>query len=105
LASGNTLEADRVVLATGNQRPTALPTPDAPFHHPAYFEDPWIDWNSRLAISDRDAILLGTGLTMVDVFLTLQEVGWRGTIRAVSRNGLLPLSHFRGIEYPSFPPP
>jgi uncharacterized NAD(P)/FAD-binding protein YdhS len=42
---------------------------------------------------------------MVDTFLTLSEVGWRGTIRAVSRNGLLPLSHFRGIEYPSFPPP
>jgi uncharacterized NAD(P)/FAD-binding protein YdhS len=42
---------------------------------------------------------------MVDVFLTLAEAGWRGTIRAVSRNGLLPLSHFRGIEYSEFPPP
>jgi uncharacterized NAD(P)/FAD-binding protein YdhS len=104
LASGKTLEAARVVLATGNQRPTPLPTPDAVFHHPAYFADPWIDWDGRLANSERDAILLGTGLTMVDVFLTLVEAGWRGTIRAVSRNGLLPLSHFRGIEYPDFPP-
>jgi uncharacterized NAD(P)/FAD-binding protein YdhS len=104
LASGKVLEADRVVLATGNQRPGPLPTPDAPFHHPAYFDDPWIDWDGRLTNSERDAILLGTGLTMVDVFLTLSEVGWRGTIRAVSRNGLLPLSHFRGIEYPDFPP-
>jgi uncharacterized NAD(P)/FAD-binding protein YdhS len=105
LASGKTLEAERVVLATGNQRPTPLPAPDAPFCHPAYFDDPWIDWDGRLTNSERDAILLGTGLTMVDVFLTLSEVGWRGTIRAVSRNGLLPLSHFRGIEYPAFPPP
>jgi len=104
LASGKTLEAKRVVLATGNQRPTPLPAPDAPFRHPAYFDDPWIDWDGRLTNSERDAILLGTGLTMVDVFLTLLEVGWRGTIHAVSRNGLLPLSHFRGIEYPDFPP-
>lgn len=104
LTSGKTLEAERVVLATGNQRPMPLPAPDARFQHPAYFDDPWIDWNGRLTPSDREAILLGTGLTMVDVFLTLQEIGWRGTIHAVSRNGLLPLSHFRGIEYPDFPP-
>ena len=105
LGSRKTIEANRVVLATGNQQPASLPSADARFRHPAYFEDPWIDWDGRLANSEQDAILLGTGLTMVDVFLTLLEAGWRGTIRAVSRNGLLPLSHFRGIEYPSFPPP
>jgi uncharacterized NAD(P)/FAD-binding protein YdhS len=37
---------------------------------------------------------------MVDTFLTLQGLGWRGKIFAVSRNGLLPLSHFKGFEYP-----
>jgi uncharacterized NAD(P)/FAD-binding protein YdhS len=105
LASGRTIEADRVVLATGNQRPTPLPAPDVPFIHPAYVDDPWTDWSARPTNTGQDAILLGTGLTMVDVFLTLSEVGWRGTIRAVSRNGLLPLSHFRGIDYPDFPPP
>jgi uncharacterized NAD(P)/FAD-binding protein YdhS len=105
LASGKTLGADRVVLATGNPRPAPLPTPDAPFRHPAYFDDPWIDWDGHLTHSERGAILLGTGLTMVDVFLTLSEAGWRGPVHAVSRNGLLPLSHFRGIDYPEFPPP
>jgi uncharacterized NAD(P)/FAD-binding protein YdhS len=105
MASGTTIEADRVVLATGNQPPAPLPTAGAPFRHPAYLDNPWVDWDGRLTNPDGDAILLGTGLTMVDVFLTLAEAGWRGTIRAVSRHGLLPLSHFRGIEYPSFPPP
>lgn len=105
LASGKAIEAARVVLATGNQRPAPLPTPDTPYRHPSYFADPWVDWDGHLVNPERDAILLGTGLTMVDVFLTLSEAGWRGTIRAVSRNGLLPLSHFRGIEYPDFPPP
>src|SRR5262249_21379010 len=42
LASGKRLEVERVVLATGNQRPAPLPAPDAPFCHPAYFDDPWI---------------------------------------------------------------
>lgn len=105
LASGKAIEAERVVLATGNLPPAPLPASDAAFTHPAYVADPWADWENLLANPERDAILIGTGLTMIDAFLTLSEAGWRGTIRAVSRNGLLPLSHFRGIEYPDFPPP
>lgn len=105
LASGAAVEADRVVLATGNRPPAPLPSADAAFRHPTYVDDPWSDWEGRLTAASGDVILLGTGLTMIDVFLTLAEAGWRGTIRAVSRNGLLPLAHFRGIEYPAFPPP
>ena len=41
---------------------------------------------------------------MIDTFLTLSALKWQGTIYAVSRTGLLPLSHFKGIEYPDFPP-
>ena len=48
--------------------------------------------------------MVGTGLTMIDVFLTLQTLGWSGTIYAVSRTGLLPLPHFKGSDYPLFPP-
>ena len=47
---------------------------------------------------------MGAGLTMIDAFLTLKEGGWRGKIQAISRNGIVPLSHFKGIEYPNFPP-
>ena len=104
LAAGDPISADRVVLATGN-RPPAEPTPGDPFRHPAYHPDPWADWADRLPDPGSDVVLLGTGLTMVDAFLTLDARGWRGTVHAVSRNGLLPLSHFRGIEYPEFPPP
>ena len=48
--------------------------------------------------------MLGTGLTMVDVFLTLTEREWPGRLVAISRNGMIPQSHFRGIEYPDFLP-
>ena len=40
---------------------------------------------------------------MVDAILTLTALGWQGKIHAVSRNGLLPLGHFKGTDYPAFP--
>jgi uncharacterized NAD(P)/FAD-binding protein YdhS len=104
LASGTDIKTNKVVLATGNAPPAEMPTSAAAFRHPRYVENPWKDWESRLPDRNETAVLLGTGLTMADVFLTLKSQGWQGPIVAVSRHGLLPLSHFRGIEYADFPP-
>jgi uncharacterized NAD(P)/FAD-binding protein YdhS len=104
LADGSRIHADKVLLATGNQPPAEFQTAGAPFRHPAYCETPWVDWEDRLPDRRENVVLLGTGLTTVDAFLTLCTRDWQGTIFAVSRNGLLPQSHFRGIEYPDFPP-
>jgi len=104
LRGGERLEVDRVLLATGNQPPAPLGNAEEPFEHPAYCADPWGDWSRELPESGEDVIVLGTGLTMVDVFLTLKELKWQGRIIAVSRNGMIPQSHFRGIEYPDFLP-
>ena len=104
LAEGAPIEADKVVLATGNQPPCELKSNGKPFVHPAYQSTPWQDWESKLPDRDQPVILLGTGLTTVDAYLTLAACDWRGPIYAISRNGLLPLSHFKGIEYPDFPP-
>ena len=49
--------------------------------------------------------MLGTGLTTVDAIITLRTLGWMGSIHAISRHGWVPHAHFRGIEYPEFPPP
>ncbi len=100
-ATGAALEAEKVVLATGNQAPTDLP--DCALDHPGYFRDPWCGWERQLPDARHDVVLLGTGLTMVDAFLTLHALGWQGKIFAVSRNGLLPLSHFKGVDYHGFP--
>jgi uncharacterized NAD(P)/FAD-binding protein YdhS len=104
LADGTRLEADKILLATGNQPPAEIGSADAPFRHPRYCETPWVDWEERLPDRRENVVLLGTGLTTVDALLTLLSHDWQGTIFAVSRNGLLPQSHFRGIEYPDFPP-
>ncbi len=104
LASGELLETDHVVLATGNQPPAPLAGLPEGFSHPCYVADPWSDWEPRLPAPTLDVVLLGTGLTMVDTLLTLLSRDWQGKIIAVSRSGMLPLAHFRGIEYRDFPP-
>jgi uncharacterized NAD(P)/FAD-binding protein YdhS len=58
-----------------------------------------------LPAQDASVVILGTGLTAVDVIITLRGIGWFGRIHAVSRHGWFPHGHFRGIEYPDFPPP
>jgi uncharacterized NAD(P)/FAD-binding protein YdhS len=102
--NGQVIEADKVLLATGNPPPAELPLPQGRFEHAGYIRNPWLDWDSRLPDRSENIILIGTGLTTLDVFLTLLAQGWQGKIYAISRNGLLPLSHFKGIEYPEFPP-
>ena len=42
-------------------------------------------------------LLVGTGLSMIDTVLTLHHQGHAGKIYAVSRHGLLPLSHSENI--------
>jgi uncharacterized NAD(P)/FAD-binding protein YdhS len=105
LASGDRLEAEKVVLATGNLKPAEIKADNEPFRHPAYCENPWTNWEARLPDVNETVVLLGTGLTTVDALVSLLARQWRGTIYAVSRNGLFPQSHFRGIEYSDFPPP
>jgi uncharacterized NAD(P)/FAD-binding protein YdhS len=42
---------------------------------------------------DEEVLLVGTGLTAVDVLLGLETHGWRGRATALSRRGLLPRAH------------
>lgn len=97
LAGGASLEARTAVLALGNALPADLRVPDGGLYASArYHRSPWAP-GALLHIAPRDAVLLiGTGLTMVDAVLSLEEQGHRGQIHAVSRHGLLPHVHRRG---------
>lgn len=102
LAGGRTIIADKVILALGNQPPVPFRLKGLNANSPKYIGDPWLGWESKLPEKDQDLLIIGTGLTTVDTILSLQDMGWRGKIYAVSRNGWLPLSHFKGVDYPDW---
>jgi uncharacterized NAD(P)/FAD-binding protein YdhS len=104
LSDGGTVEAERVVLATGNEVPAELPGSAALADHAGWVGNPWVPWEGRVPANGGTVVLLGTGLTTVDAIITLRTLGWQGLVHAVSRNGWVPHPHFRGIEYPEFPP-
>ncbi|MEH1843354.1 MAG: FAD/NAD(P)-binding protein [Nostoc sp.] len=102
LRSGRCFVADRVVLALGNS-PSAPPAiQNANSNDESYLRNAW----SADALTDLDAdasvLLIGTGLTMVDMVLSLNDRQHRGKIYAVSRRGLFPLKHQAAQPYPCF---
>ena len=93
--NGDTIEADALVLAIGNQEPSSLRAfSDA---GPRYIANPWGS-QARAAVRDLaessgSALLVGTGLTMIDLVLSLEAAGFDGSIVAMSRRGQAPRSH------------
>jgi uncharacterized NAD(P)/FAD-binding protein YdhS len=93
LASGETLEADRVALALGYGRRDSPLSPAIPAER--LIGDPWSPGALDRLPTGGDLLVIGTGQTMIDVALTYIRAGGTGTIHAVSRHGLLPRSHPR----------
>ncbi|MBD1843455.1 FAD/NAD(P)-binding protein [Cyanobacteria bacterium FACHB-63] len=99
LRSGRTFAANKVVLAVGNS-PSEPSTSEHPNSRNAWSAD-------ALENLDPDAsvLLVGTGLTMVDMVVSLYERHHRGKIYAVSRRGLTPLPHRSTKPYSAFMAP
>jgi uncharacterized NAD(P)/FAD-binding protein YdhS len=92
LAGGDRIEADHLVLAMGNLSPRPAVRDSRGIDTSSrYIADPWRP--GALDDVTGSVLLIGTGLTAVDVALTLSHRGIVGPIRAVSRHGLLPRSH------------
>ncbi len=94
LADGRSLSVDALVVAVGNLPPHAPPglDPDA-LPGDIYAPDPWDPATVDGLTADDTVMLIGTGLTMVDVALSLDAAGFQGKIVALSRRGLLPRPH------------
>jgi uncharacterized NAD(P)/FAD-binding protein YdhS len=92
LADGRAVKADAVVLATGNPAPKTA-DPEHEGEAGRVIGDPWAAGALDRIGPEDDVIVVGTGLTMVDMVLWLQARGWRGRARALSRRGLKPRGH------------
>lgn len=89
-----TVHADRVVLALGHFAPAAPQLDDTrALNGPHYIGDPWKADELARVTPDEPVLLLGSGLTMVDIALALEARGHRGPMLALSRRGLLPQPH------------
>ncbi|MBB6033089.1 FAD/NAD(P)-binding protein [Phytomonospora endophytica] len=95
-ASGERVHADHVVLALGQGRARRLSVMEAVRDDPRYIEDPWAPGAFDRVPSGEPVLLVGTGLTAIDVAFSLSERGVAGPLVAVSRHGLLPREHTRG---------
>ena len=104
LANGTEIVSDYVVLALGNFPPPPPAGPDLAYlQHPGYHADPWVAGNLRRIGPDESVLLIGSGLTAVDVLLALRQDGHRAPIAVVARHGRWPAAHGPvGPPYPSF---
>jgi uncharacterized NAD(P)/FAD-binding protein YdhS len=103
LSDGRSITVDRAVLCVGNFPPATPSQVSAELAESnRYIADPW-DEEAIDHIGETDRVLvIGTRLTMVDMVIDLVARGHRGTIRAVSRHGLLPHAHEQTRAYPAF---
>ncbi|MCX6080371.1 MAG: FAD/NAD(P)-binding protein [Chloroflexi bacterium] len=92
LDNGLAIETHAVVLATGNLLMPGDPLDVSRIAH-FYRRNPWAAGVLDGLDADAPVLLIGTGLTMVDVVLSLRESGHRGPIHAVSRHGRLYQRH------------
>ncbi len=93
---------DRVALCVGNFPPALPVKPQTGEAGEArYIANPWSGGLARIG-KDDTVVLVGTGLTMVDVVLDLHSRGHEGKITAVSRRGFMPLPHRDVGPYQAF---
>ncbi|MBC8049932.1 MAG: FAD/NAD(P)-binding protein [Chitinophagales bacterium] len=106
VAMGKEIVADAVVLATGNLPPEPPAVPDDGFFDTKqYIADPWAPHALDRVRPNDSVLLIGTGLTMVDVAMSLDTQSHLGRRVALSRRGLLPRQHDYVVRSPASSPP
>jgi uncharacterized NAD(P)/FAD-binding protein YdhS len=99
--SGKTFDATHLILATGHPLPAPpVELSRAVIESGRYEQDPWtghpldaIETGSGPRGATGQILLLGSGLTAIDVLLESRRRGFQGTVHVLSRRGLLPLAH------------
>ena len=93
LASGERLQADAVVLATGPGRPRPLLFNGRAEIDAFVQDDPWDEAELKTARASGDVLVAGMGLSFADTAAALWRVNPEIRVVAVSRHGLAPRIH------------
>jgi uncharacterized NAD(P)/FAD-binding protein YdhS len=94
MAMGRTIHVDAVVLALGNLAPSSPPEAGLDdLTAELYVADPWSPEALENLADTAPVLLLGSGLTMVDIAIALDGAGHKGPVTALSRRGLTPRRH------------
>lgn len=94
LASGREHEVSGAILAVGSLR-------DPQLAQGPILENPWTPSLPHDLVPGKPVVVIGTGLTMVDVAMHLSEAGFAGPVIAISRRGLLPSTHVVTSPWPT----
>lgn len=89
LSNGQTLRGAHAVLATGMFPAARTPQKESSGLNAAAL-DPWDVAAMRQLDPQSTVLIIGSGLTMVDAVVSLEQAGHRGPIEVFSRHGLLP---------------
>jgi uncharacterized NAD(P)/FAD-binding protein YdhS len=98
LADGTSLHVDRVAICTGHAPSAPCSVREGAARHPRFIGNPWAS-DSLATVRRSDSVLIvGTGLTMVDVVASLARTDHQGPIVAISQRGFLPRGHGRFVD-------
>ncbi|MHC8366542.1 FAD/NAD(P)-binding protein [Pseudomonas sp. ZT5P21] len=89
LSDGQRLQGTYAVLATGMFPAARTPQTESSGLNAAAL-DPWDVAAMRQLDPQSTVLIIGSGLTMVDAVVSLEQAGHRGPIEVFSRHGLLP---------------
>jgi uncharacterized NAD(P)/FAD-binding protein YdhS len=101
LKDGSTLATTAVVLAVGNFPPASLNVPGLSQDSRRYIASPWSAAFDDIP-KNGNVLLIGSGLTSVDVVMALKTEGFAGHIDILSRRGLMPRIHAETNPWPQF---
>lgn len=96
-AGGERLGADVVVIATGNPSPSIPQWASGAIGSPGFIPDPWA--RGALDNVSGTVVAIGTGLTFVDVAVSILGSSPTSRVVGISRHGLLPTPHTH-VEHP-----
>lgn len=103
LKSGEQLSINQSVLALGNF-PPQNPSIDNPSFYQSSRYVPWAWSEPQLPLisTHEPLLLIGSGLTAIDIIATLKSQNHQGKIHVVSRRGLFPQPHEKVEPFPPF---